>query len=138
MADAPTKPRPLPRPTLTSKPFWQAAKEGKLMLQWDPGAKQYQFYPRATSVVTGERNLEWHTVSGLGHVHSFTITHVATPGFEDKVPYPVGLIELDEKVRIIANLINVKPDAVTIGMRVKVAFEKLSDEISYFAFEPVG
>jgi uncharacterized OB-fold protein len=28
------------------------------------------------------------------------------------------------------------PDEVEIGMRVKVAWEKLSDDITYFAFEP--
>ncbi len=33
-------------------------------------------------------------------------------------------------------MINVRPEGMTIGMRVKVAFEKLSDEINFFAFEP--
>jgi len=75
-------------------------------------------------------------ISGKGTVYSYTVTHVPAAGFQDKVPYLVGLVELDEKVRIIANLVNVAPDAVEIGMRVRVTFERLSDEIDYFAFEP--
>jgi uncharacterized OB-fold protein len=61
---------------------------------------------------------------------------VPTPGFEARAPYVIGMIELDEDVRIIANLINIEIDDVEIGMRMKVAWEKLSDDITYFAFEP--
>ena len=130
------RPRPLPRPTPTTKFFWDSAKEGKLALQYDPTSRRYQFWPRANSVKTGRRNLEWRVVSGKGTVYSYTITYVPTAGFQDRVPYVVGLIELDEKVRIIGNVVNIKPDDVKIGMRVRVTFEKLSDDISYFAFEP--
>jgi len=130
------KPRPAPHPSRTSKPFWDATKQGKLALQYDPVAKQYQFWPRACSIATGQLNLEWRSVSGRGKVYSYTVTHVPTQGFEDKAPYVVGLIELEEGVRMIANMINVKPDQVKIGMPVKVAFEKLNDEYTYFAFEP--
>ena len=37
---------------------------------------------------------------------------------------------------MIANLVNVAPADVEIGMKLKVAWEKLSDDINYFAFEP--
>ena len=130
------KPRPMPKPTQGTKFFWDAAKRGKLALQYDPDSKAYQFWPRTISVATGKRNLEWRETSGKGFVYSFTITHVPTAGFEGRGPYTVGLIELDEKVRIIGNVLNVKPDDVKVGMRVKVMFEKMSDDISYFAFEP--
>jgi len=130
------KPRPLPRPTPTTKPFWDGAKEGDLMLQYDPSTRRYQFWPRMCSVRTGRRNLQWRKATGRGKIYSFTTTYVPTAGFEDKVPYLVGLIELDEGVRIIGNLVNVAPEKVKIGMPVKVAWEKLSDDVSYFAFEP--
>jgi uncharacterized protein len=132
------QPRPLPVPSVTSKFFWDAAKDGKLALQYDPVAQQYQFWPRAISVVTGQQNLEWRVVSGLGRLYSFTVTHVPTPGFEDRGPYPVGLVELDEGVRIIANLVKVDPAAIKIGMRVKVAFEQIAPDMNYFAFEPAA
>ena len=136
MTDVNVKPRPLPKPTPATQAFWDGAKKGKLMLQWDPTAKKYQCWPRANSVRTGKRNLQWKATSGKGELYSFTITHVPTPGFEARAPYVIGMIELDEGVRIIANLINIKIDDVEIGMRMKVAWEKLSDDITYFAFEP--
>lgn len=136
MADTNVKPRPLPKPTPATQAFWDGAKKGKLMLQWDPTAKKYQFWPRANSVRTGRRNLQWKPTSGKGALYSFTVTHVPTPGFEARAPYVIGMIQLDEGVRIIANLINIEIDEVEIGMRMKVAWEKLSDDITYFAFEP--
>ena len=133
-----SKPRPVPRPTPITQPFWDGAREGRLMIQYDPEAESYQFWPRAASVRTGKRNLEWRAVSGQGSLYSYTVTHVPTPGFEDRVPYLVGLIELDEGVRIIANLVNMTEDDAEIGMAVKVAWETLSDDIDYFVFEPAA
>jgi hypothetical protein len=69
-------------------------------------------------------------------VYSFTNTFSAWPGHEDRVPYLCALVELDEGVRVLANLLNVKAADVKIGMQVKVCWEKLSEDISYPAFEP--
>ena len=128
--------RPVPSPTSVTGPFWKAANERRLTVQYDPDAQRWQFYPRAASVTTGKRNLQWRDVSGRGSVYSFTITHIPMQGFEDKAPYAIGLIDLDEGVRILANLVNVDAASVQIGMRVKVCWERLSDDINYFAFEP--
>ena len=128
--------RPVPRPTPTTQPFWDGAGQKKLMLQYDPVSRRYQFWPRACSVRTGKRNLRWREAKGTGTLYSFTETHVATAGFEDRTPYMIGLVELDEGVRIVANLINVGPDEVTVGMRLKLAWERISEDINYFAFEP--
>lgn len=130
------KPRPMPKPTPTTQPFWDGAKRGKLMLQYDPDTQKFQFWPRMCSVRTGRRNLEWRESSGKGQLYSYTVTYVPTAGFEDRVPYLVGLVELDEGVRIIGNVTGVEPDEVQVGMRVRVDWEKLSDDIAYFAFVP--
>ena len=135
MTEAAT-PRPLPAPTNITRPFWQAAKERRLVIQYDPDTGAYQFYPRAISMATGKRNLEWREVSGKGSVFSYTVTHVPTPGFEDLAPYALATVDLDEGVRMLARLDNVAPDDIAIGMRVKVCWEELSDDITYFAFEP--
>ena len=128
--------RPLPVPTSITSPFWEAVRERRLVIQYDPDAKAYQFYPRAVSVTTGKRNLEWREVSGKGSVFSYTVTHVPPAGFEDKAPYVIASIDLDEGVRMLVNLENVDPDAVEIGMRVRVCWQELSEDITYYAFEP--
>ena len=136
MTDTPKRPRPLPQPWLLTEPFWEAARSGKLMIQYDPVVQKYQFYPRSVSVFTGRRNLEWREVPGKGTLYSFTDIHVAPPGFEDLAPYMIGVIELDEGVRMMTPLQGLTMEDAVLGMRMRVCWHKLSDEITYPAFEP--
>ena len=129
------KTRPVPKPSSFTKPFWDGAREKKLMLQYDPEAKAFQFWPRPIGVKSGKANLEWRASSGRGVLYSYTLVHVPAPGFEDRVPYLIGLVELDEGVRIVANLVGVGADDVRIGMPMRVTWEPLGDG-NYYAFEP--
>ena len=82
-------------------------------------------------------NLEWTAVSGRGTLYSFTVVHRApSTAFAAEVPYVVAVVELDEGVRLMSNLIRCAPDAVRIGMPLKVAFRKLSDSVTLPVFEP--
>lgn len=131
-------PRPLPKINsyMDTAPFWKAASEGKLMIQYCKDTGQPQFFPRPVSMATGKRNLEWRAVSGRGTVYTYSTHYNALPGHEDRTPYIVALVELEEGVRIMCNLLNVKPEDAKIGMPVKLTWEKLSEEINYPAFEP--
>lgn len=136
MTDKEQRPRPLPTPTNITQPFWDAVKQKRFMLQYDPEAGKYQFYPRGISLFTGKRNLEWREASGGGTLFSYTETHIPTPGFEDLAPYLIGLVELDEGVRVMSLLHNCTADDVEIGMRVRLCWDELTEGYSYFAFEP--
>jgi uncharacterized OB-fold protein len=119
-----------------SRPFWEGARSGKLVLQYCRDSGRFQHYPRPVSLATGSRNLEWREVSGKGEVFACTIARVPSPGFgSDTLPYAVATVQLDEGVRIIARIVNCAPDDVAIGMRVRVTFETLGDE-RYPVFEP--
>ena len=132
-----TKPqRPLPVPTNVSRPFWEAAKQRRLVIQYDPDAGAWQFYPRPGSLATGRRNLEWRQVSGRGTVYSWTETLVPPPGFEDRAPYVLATVDLEEGVRLLAMMVNAGAKDMRIGMAVRVCWEELSDDITFFAFEP--
>lgn len=139
MSETPRKtPRPLPRVNvyMNTRPFWDAAKQGKLLMQFCKDTGKPQFFPRPVSLATGRRNLEWREVSGRGKVYSWTVTYSAWPGHEDRVPYVCALVELDEGVRMLANLANCKHEDIRMEMSVKVCWEKLSEDISIPAFEP--
>jgi uncharacterized OB-fold protein len=131
-----TKPtRPAPDPTNFSQPFWDAAKEKKLVLQYCLDSGKYQFYPRPVSQVTGKRNLEWREVSGKGEVFSYTVTRRPPPVFKGAEPYVLGSIELDEGVRMMSPIVGCAPEDVKVGMRVRVAWEE-NEGFNYPVFEP--
>jgi uncharacterized OB-fold protein len=124
------------RPTEFSKPFWEATRERRLLLQYCPRAKAYQFYPRPVSVFSARRDLEWREVSGHGHVYTYTVARVGPGNFKNRVPYVVALIELDEGVRIVSNLVNIDPTDVQIGLPVVPFWEPMSDGTHLLLFEP--
>ena len=128
--------RPAPTPTNITQKFWNAIKEHKFLLQFDPDSKKYQFYPRALSVHSGKQNLEWREASGQGTVYSYTETHIPARGFEGLEPYLIVTVELDEGVRLMSLLYNCSVEQVKIGMPVRICWDKINEEFDYFAFEP--
>ncbi len=119
---------PAPRPTAESAPFWEAAREGRLVLQYCPACGRWQFYPRPFCTECLSEALEWRAASGQGRIHSFTICHIpAHPVFADRVPCAMGFIDLDEGVRMLGEVVGGAP---RIGARVAVEFEHREDGTS--------
>jgi len=120
--------REAPKPRSFSRPFWEATREKKLLVQFSRGSGKYQFFPRATSIYNGRRDLEWREVSGRGTLYSWTLTLTPWPGHEARVPYICALIDLEEGVRLLANLHNCEPGCLHIGMPVRIAYEDIPGE----------
>jgi len=123
--------RPIPEITEELRPFFAAAREGRLVVQRCVGCGRRRFPPRDICSECLGREADWVGSSGRGHLVSFNVMHqVYHPGFAAEVPYAVVLVELKEGPRITSNLVGVPANEVRIGMPVKVVFEKLSDEVT--------
>ena len=137
MADEKQNPSPvIPTPTAVSQKMWDAANEGKLVLQVDPASGKAQFWPRPVNVQTGMADYEWRQVTGKGTLSAWTKVHVPALGFADRLPYILGAVDLIEGGRVVAQLVNIEDVVLVPGMDVKVSWEKRSDEISIYRFEP--
>jgi uncharacterized OB-fold protein len=70
-------------------------------------------------------------------VWSFIVYHHCWHrGFEKEIPYNVAMIQLDEGPIVITNVVDVKNEAIKVGMPVKVVFEPATDEVTLFKFKP--
>jgi uncharacterized protein len=127
--------RPAPEPTGFSRPFWDATRERRLILQYCPVARKFQHYPRPVSIYTGRKTIEWREVAGTGAVYAFTVTHRAPPAFRGREPYIVATIELDEKVRLMSNLVGCEPGDVRVGARVRLTWTPTAGGFSFPLFE---
>ena len=126
---------PLPRPTSLSKPFWDACREERLLVQRCEDCGTYVFIPQPCCGNCLSENLEWVESSGRGTLSSFTTVHrPQQPSFE--VPYTVVIVELEEGYHMLSNLVGVEPEDVAIGTPLEVVFEKRSDEITLPLFRP--
>jgi uncharacterized OB-fold protein len=131
--------RPLPIPTAETAHYWDAALEGTLKIQYCRACARHQFYPRRFCTQCLSEEIEWIKASGFGRVYTYTVCHVAGhPAFETRVPYAIGMVELDEGVRMLAGIVASELDRLAIGARVQVCFERASPEIALPMFRLTG
>lgn len=136
--------RPAPGISDDTRFFWDGAREGRLLIQRCKGCGTLRHPPGP--VCPHCHSFEWDTVqaSGRGTVYSFVVMHYPeVPPFEH--PNPIGLVELEEGTRLIAQLVGVKPGDVHIGQAVQVEFNRFevgapdgSDDIVLPQFRPVA
>lgn len=128
---------PVPRPTPVTRPFWDAAREGRLVIQRSRKTGRYVFYPRSVSPFGADDELEWAEVSGRGVVHAFAVarepaaSHLAT-----LTPYIIAVVELLEGAHMTANIIDCDPRTVSVGMPVRAAYVDISPDITLVQFRP--
>ncbi len=125
--------RALPAVTELTRPFWEAANDGRLAIQRCQACGYYNHPPKPLCDRCQSGDLKFEDVGGDGTVGSFTVMHrKSIAGFHDSVPYVTALVELDEQkhLLLVTNLPGVNAAGVKIGMRVRVSFQRLSDEIA--------
>lgn len=128
---------PLQSVYVDTSPFWEAAAKKSLVIQFCCDTEQFQHYPRPVSIFSGSRNLKWKAVRGAGAIYALTTVRIPGPGLEGRLPLAVATVQLDEGVRMIANIIESDPKLIEIGKRVSVAWDPLADGRFYPAFRLV-
>ena len=124
-----------------TKGFWDAAREKRLVVQRCKACGHCQFPPHPFCARCARDETEWVDASGRGQVWSFGIAHgPMLPGFQDLVPYPMIVVELDDHpyIRMVGSLVaapdapinSVPASAIRIGLPVAVTFTAVSDDIT--------
>lgn len=125
--------KPIPDPDPVSQPFFDGAKQGKLMLPRCTTCNKVHFYPRILCPYCHSSQIEWFEASGVGFIHTYAVQHRAFGGWADEAPFVTAYIDLAEGDRIFTVLRGVdatKPETIEIGARVTVEFEQANDEIA--------
>lgn len=122
---------PLPEINPANRPYWEGAREERLLIQRCPDCGTPNFPPRlACTECFG--TLEWIEADGRGTVFTYGVVHRPNlPGvFGDSVPFVVAVVELAEGSYVLANVVDCDPDEVEVGASVEVAFEPVNEELS--------
>ena len=109
-----TFPAPVPNPE--TKPFWEAAAEGRLLLKRCQSCGEVHYYPRAYCPFCGSGETEWQPASGGGTIYSYSVMRRAD------VPYAIAYVTLDEGVTMMTNLVDCDFNTLRIGQRVRLVF----------------
>lgn len=129
--------KPLPTPSIDSVPFWEGCRRHELLLQRCDACGHILHPPAPRCPECLGTSLTWTKLIGRGRVYSFVVYRRAYhPGFENELPYVVGLVDLDEGPRLISTIVGCDPQAVRCDMPVEVVFEDVTNEATLYKFRP--
>jgi uncharacterized OB-fold protein len=110
--------RAIPAPAVdpTTRPFWEAAREGRFLIGLCRDTGRHFFYPRGVSPFTLSTNVALVPAKGTGRIYSYTVMRT-------KQPYALAYVELDEGPRVFTNIVDCDLDSLRIGMAVRLVWK---------------
>ncbi|HET8846637.1 MAG TPA: Zn-ribbon domain-containing OB-fold protein [Ktedonobacteraceae bacterium] len=139
MADSVEYKKPIPIPDEASRPFFEGAREHRLMIQRCGACGSAHWPVRSHCSVCLSNDLAWVQASGKGTLYTFSLMHqIYHPGFAAEAPYNVAEVDLEEGLRVISTIIGCDNAELRIGMPLQVTFEDITAEISLPKFQPLN
>jgi uncharacterized OB-fold protein len=113
------------RPTEVGAEYWERTARGELpLMRCDRG--HLRIYLTRVCPACGSTAWTWTAASGRGTIYASTENAYALSD-EFDAPYVVALVDLDEGVRMMANILGATAVDAEIGTPVELAFETLAD-----------
>jgi uncharacterized OB-fold protein len=85
----------------------------------------------------GSFDLEWDECSGRAELFTWTETILAPLSIlKEDVPFTVALVQLEEGPRVVSRIVNVESGELASGLKLKVRFDKVDQDIALATFEP--
>ena len=105
-----------------TKPFWDAAREGRFLVPFCAACGKAHWYPRAICPFCAGDKVEWREASGKGTIYTFSVMRRV------KEPYAIAHVTLAEGPTMLTNLVDCDFKTLKIGQDVKVTFIKAENE----------
>jgi uncharacterized OB-fold protein len=119
--------------------YWDGPDAGELRLQQCGNCGYTRFPPAATCPRCLSGDYTWHVSTGHGVLWSWIRVHRKYfAAFEDRLPYNVAMIQLDDGPRLISSIIEDGEHELRCGARVEAAFERRSGEFTLPEFRIVS
>jgi len=101
-----------------TKPFWDAAREGRFLVPFCAACGKAHWYPRAICPFCASDKVEWREASGKGTIYTFSVMRRV------KEPYAIAHVTLAEGPTMLTNIVNCDFDKLHIGQPVAVVFQE--------------
>jgi uncharacterized OB-fold protein len=118
--------------------FWRTVENRAMALPYCRGCSKYFFFPRPFCPACWSDQIELRPASGRGKVWSYSVVrfaHGAASPWHQRLPYALALVDLEEGVRIMANVLECPVEQVRSGMPVQLTYADL-DGRTLYAFKP--
>jgi uncharacterized OB-fold protein len=108
-----------------SRPYWDAAAQGRLLLRRCHSCGRAHHHPREFCPHCWSEDVEWEEASGRATLYTWSVVHRNDlPGFRERTPYVVAVVDLAEGPRMATEVVGCAPDALRAGAELEVDFRE--------------
>jgi uncharacterized OB-fold protein len=120
-----------------SRPWWDALKEGRLLIGRCGSCGEAHFYPRPFCPRCWSEDVSLEEASGRATLYTWSVVHQNDlPPFGGQVPYVAAVVELAEGPKMMTRVVGCEESDLAIGMDLVVDFTDLDDELRIAVFRP--
>ncbi|MDD9377062.1 Zn-ribbon domain-containing OB-fold protein [Streptomyces sp. ZAF1911] len=126
-----------------TRPYWDAAAEGRLLLRRCGECGKAHHYPRefCPACWAGEDRVTWETASGRATLYTWSVIHRNDlPPFGARAPYVAAVVDLAEGPRMMTEVVGgvgAEPGAeLRVGMELEVTFREAAEGVWVAVFAP--
>ncbi len=128
-------PRPRPGRNQDTDFFWEGSRVGELRIQQCRECGYLQHPPGNRCPACGATSMGYRVVSGRGTLYSYVVAHhPRVPSFD--YPLNIGLVELEEGVRLVTNITDCRSEQLKVGMPLEVWHMPTHEDVSLPMFRP--
>ncbi|MFJ9035183.1 Zn-ribbon domain-containing OB-fold protein [Streptomyces sp. NPDC102406] len=131
----------VPEPDAFTRPYWDAAAEGRLLLRHCAVCDRAHHYPREFCPFCwseGE-SVRWRDASGRAVLYTWSVVHRNDlPPFGGRLPYVAAVVDLAEGPRMMTEIVECAAGDLWIGMELQVAFRQDDAGFAVPVFRPSG
>jgi len=129
----------LPTPDDSTRPWWDAAGEGRLLIVRCAACGEAHYYPRPFCPRCGADDVAWEQASGRATLYTWSIVHQNDlPPFNERVPYVAAIVDLAEGPRMMTNVVECEFDDLREGMALQVEFQDIGEGFHVPMFRPAA
>lgn len=110
----------------TIEQFYRFMAQEKLMVGKCKKCGKIHLPPRPLCDNCYGTEFTWNEISGKGKLLTYTIIHVAPPQFQAFAPYAVGIVKLNNGLRLPGMISGIQHDHLKIGTEMTIDFKACS------------
>jgi uncharacterized OB-fold protein len=126
----------MPTITTDTAEFWEATNEGRLLVRRCRACGEAIWYPRPICPFCHSDDTVWEEASGRARIYSFTVVRRAGGPFGAETPYVLAYVELAEGPRMMTNVVDCDPDALSVDQEVRLVFHATDGAAALPRFRP--
>ncbi|MEV0278444.1 OB-fold domain-containing protein [Streptomyces sp. NPDC050610] len=119
----------LPEIDAFTRPYWDAAADGCLLIRRCAACSLAHHYPREFCPRCWSEEVRWEEASGRAVLYTWSVVHLNDlPPFGDRVPYTAAVVDLAEGPRMMTEIVDCPEGELSVGMPLRAHFRTESSE----------